>query len=68
MKKFFLTLAGVAVLAGSMAVAPAPAEAKHWQGHGHRQHCRIVVKKKVVWRQRPQAGHPPQGTALLVHW
>jgi hypothetical protein len=32
MKKFFLTLAGAAVLAGSMAVAPEPAMARHWLG------------------------------------
>ncbi|RWC27783.1 MAG: hypothetical protein EOS55_16165 [Mesorhizobium sp.] len=50
MKKFFLTLAGAAVLAGSMAVAPEPAEARHWQGYRHHQVCRIVVKKRVVWR------------------
>ncbi|WP_292189290.1 hypothetical protein [Mesorhizobium sp.] len=48
MKKFFLTLAGAAVLAGSMAVAPEPAEARHWQGHRHHQVCRIVVKKRVA--------------------
>ena len=50
MRKFFLSLAGVAVLAGSMAVAPAPAEARHWHGHRHHHACRIVIKKKVVWR------------------
>jgi len=50
MKKFFLALTGMAVLAGSMAVASAPAEARHWQGHRHHQNCRVVVKKKVVWR------------------
>ncbi|AEH89234.1 hypothetical protein NKI77_12270 [Mesorhizobium opportunistum] len=48
MKKFFLTLAGAAVLAGSMAVAPEPAMARHW--HGHKQVCRVIVKKRVVWR------------------
>ncbi|MET2827173.1 hypothetical protein [Mesorhizobium shangrilense] len=48
MKKFFLTLAGAAVLAGSMAVAPEPAMARHW--HGHKPVCRIIVKKRVVWR------------------
>ncbi|PZV40359.1 hypothetical protein B5V02_01700 [Mesorhizobium kowhaii] len=48
MKKFFLTLAGAAVLAGSMAVAPEPAMARHW--HGHHQVCRIIVTKRVVWR------------------
>jgi hypothetical protein len=48
MKKFFLTLAGAAVLAGSMAVAPEPAMARHWQGH--KQVCRVIVKKRVVWR------------------
>jgi hypothetical protein len=48
MKKFFLTLVGAAVLAGSMAVAPEPAMARHWSGH--KQVCRIVVKKRVVWR------------------
>ncbi|MBZ9771143.1 hypothetical protein [Mesorhizobium sp. CO1-1-8] len=51
MKKFFLTLTGAAVLAGSMAVmTPEPAEARHWQGHRHHQACRIVIKKKVIWR------------------
>jgi hypothetical protein len=50
MKKFFLTLAGAAVLVGSMAVVPEPAMARHWQGHGHKQVCRIVLKKRVVWR------------------
>lgn len=49
MKKFFLTLTGAAVLAGSMAVmTPEPAMARHW--HGHKQICRVVVKKRVVWR------------------
>jgi Spy/CpxP family protein refolding chaperone len=49
MKKFFLTLTGAAVLAGSMAVmAPEPAMARHW--HSHKQVCRVVVKKRVVWR------------------
>ncbi|TIT04343.1 MAG: hypothetical protein E5W87_01300 [Mesorhizobium sp.] len=52
MRKFFLTLAGAAVLVGSMAIAPEPAQARYWHGHGHGhgQICRIVVKKKVVWR------------------
>ncbi|MCZ8545256.1 hypothetical protein OOJ09_13775 [Mesorhizobium qingshengii] len=50
MKKFFLTLAGAAVLAGSVAVAPEPAEARHWQGHRHHHVCRVVVKKRVIWR------------------
>ncbi|RUW19910.1 hypothetical protein [Mesorhizobium sp. M1E.F.Ca.ET.041.01.1.1] len=49
MKKFFLTLTGAAVLAGSMAImTPAPAMARHW--HSHTQVCRVVVKKRVVWR------------------
>ncbi|WP_137929989.1 hypothetical protein [Mesorhizobium comanense] len=48
MKTFFLTLAGAAVLAGSMAVAPEPAMARHW--HGHKQVCRIVQVKRYVWR------------------
>ncbi|MER8834500.1 hypothetical protein NKJ72_12580 [Mesorhizobium sp. M0045] len=50
MKKFFLTLVGAAVMAGTMAVVPEPAQARHWHGHRHHQVCRIVVKKKVVWR------------------
>lgn len=29
MKKFFLTLVGAAVMAGSMAIAPEPAQASH---------------------------------------
>ncbi|CCV06551.1 conserved exported hypothetical protein [Mesorhizobium metallidurans STM 2683] len=53
MKKFFLTLVGAAVMAGSMAIAPEPAQARHWQGHGGKQICRTVVKKRVVW----QRGH-----------
>ncbi|WP_027057186.1 hypothetical protein [Mesorhizobium loti] len=49
MKKFFLALTGAAVLAGSMAVmTPEPAMAKHWSGH--KQVCRVMVKKRVVWR------------------
>ncbi|MES0022486.1 MULTISPECIES: hypothetical protein [unclassified Mesorhizobium] len=51
MKKFFLSLVGAAVLAGTMSIAvPEPAMAKHWQGHKHRQTCHVVVKKKVIWR------------------
>ncbi|PDQ19121.1 hypothetical protein CN311_21195 [Mesorhizobium sanjuanii] len=50
MKKFFLALTGAAVIAGSMAIAPEPAQARHWHGHYHNQVCRTVVKKKVVWR------------------
>ncbi|CAN7554065.1 hypothetical protein LJR234_004114 [Mesorhizobium amorphae] len=51
MKKYFLSLVGAAVLAGSMSVAvPEPAQARHWHGHRPHQVCRIVVKKKVVWR------------------
>ncbi|ESY72698.1 hypothetical protein NKH57_22220 [Mesorhizobium sp. M1050] len=51
MKKFFLTLTGAAVLAGSMAViTPEPAMARHWSGHRQHEVCRIVVKKKIVWR------------------
>jgi len=50
MKKFFLSLAGAAVLAGSVTIAvPEPAMARHWHGHG-REVCRVVVKKRVVWR------------------
>ena len=48
MKKFFLALTGAAVLAGSMAMASEPAMARHW--HGHKQVCRIIVTKRVVWR------------------
>lgn len=49
MKKFFLALTGAAVLAGSMAVmTPEPAMAKHWSGH--KKVCRVIVKKRVVWR------------------
>ena len=51
MKKFFLTLTGAAVLAGSMAVmTPEPAMARHWHGQRHHETCRIVVKKRVIWR------------------
>ncbi|RWE80251.1 MAG: hypothetical protein EOS63_13760 [Mesorhizobium sp.] len=43
------TLTGAAVLAGTMAVmTPEPAMARHW--HGHKQICRVVVKKRVIWR------------------
>jgi hypothetical protein len=50
MKKFFLSLAGAALLAGTMAAVPETAQAAQWHGHHHRQVCRIVVKNKVVWR------------------
>ncbi len=50
MKKFSLRWQARRCWPGSMAVAPEPAEARHWQGHRHHQGCRVVVKKKVVWR------------------
>jgi hypothetical protein len=61
MKKFFLALAGIAMLAGPVVMASAPAEAagngystqhRHHNYHKrhHRQVCRIVTKKRTVWR------------------
>ncbi|MHA6643348.1 hypothetical protein [Mesorhizobium sp. A623] len=62
MRKFFLVLAGVAMMAGtSLAAAPAMARpGDHYQSQHHRpdyrgkrhhrQVCRTVVRKKVVWR------------------
>jgi hypothetical protein len=50
MKKFFLALTGAAIMVGTMAVAPEPAEARHWQGYRHHPNCRVIIKKRVVWR------------------
>lgn len=68
MKKFFLALAGVAMLAGSVTVAPEPATAAGWHHHHHRKHrvCRVVVKKKVVWRHHHR--HVVRYKVRRCHW
>ncbi|MBZ9703700.1 MULTISPECIES: hypothetical protein [unclassified Mesorhizobium] len=67
MKKFFLSLTGATVLAGSMAViTPEPAMARHWQGHRPHQVCRIVVKKRVVWRHGNR--HVIRQKVRRCHW
>jgi hypothetical protein len=51
MRKFFLTLAGAALLAGSMSVVSSePAMARDHHHARHHKVCRTVWKKKVVWR------------------
>ena len=67
MKKFFLSLAGAAMLLGSVAIVPEPAMAAgmHNQRHHHRV-CRIVVKKKVVWRHHHR--HIVRYKVRQCHW
>lgn len=48
MKKFFLVLAGAAVLAGTMAATPEPALAKHMYGNPDK--CGIVKRGRYVWK------------------
>ncbi|HEY4192972.1 MAG TPA: hypothetical protein VGM46_10040 [Mesorhizobium sp.] len=50
MKKFFLALTGAAMLAGSAMAVPQTAEAAGWHHNRPHQVCRVVVKKRVVWR------------------
>ena len=53
MKKIFLTLMSAGLLAGSLSVVPeTSAEAASWRYHNrhHERVCRVVVRKKVVWR------------------
>ena len=56
MKKFFLALTGAAVLATSLAIVPDVASARDHRPHWNRHHqvCRIVWKKRVVWRHHHQ--------------
>jgi len=66
MKKLFLSIAGAALLVGSVAVAPETALAAGWSKHHPHRVCRVVVRKKVVWRNHHR--HVVRYKVRRCHW